>query len=164
MWVDKGAALEKLGRDADAVVCLARAAELAPDAPHLWMNVAAVLNKLDRIDEAIAAVEEAARRGHADAERVLQELRTRRTQLRVGADALEAIGEIVAIRGEERHDEAIALCAALIADDPAIALAWFLKGDSELKVDRFENALASLRKAAALPPFPESIVPMIWRD
>jgi tetratricopeptide (TPR) repeat protein len=58
-WNNLGDALERLGELEEAVVCYRRAADLSPDNAIIHRNLAEVLGRLGRTDEAAAELEKA---------------------------------------------------------------------------------------------------------
>jgi tetratricopeptide (TPR) repeat protein len=175
-WRERGVGLAMLGRNDDALECLRRAAALEPTEPKSYDHEGVVLARLQRFDEAIAALD----RGLQSKERL------GRT-----ADAIASIERYLASRpgsqekrveaarrqlwalrnpGKERDPEraqncsaralqrvqaralpeALALYDEAVAADPLSDLAWINRGTCLYEMLRFEEALLSFARGEEL--------------
>lgn len=141
---------------------------LAPDAGHLWMEVAGLHARLNQREAAVEALNQALARVPTDEER-LYRLEAARTAIDASAfdlaldcyaralaldpsdpTPLVAQAEIASWRGDD--DEAAALTERALALDPELAAAIRMQGALEVRAERYTDAIATLGRAIAIDP------------
>ncbi len=162
-----GSSLQSLGRHEEALASMDRALEIFPASPNLQALHAMSARSL----QALGRTEEAAQRflrawrlvpenvtplidlyvllndaGRAD--EASDHLRGAREAAAGDAAALQQLAE--ALRGRERHAEAVEIYLAALATDPDFAMAHAGMGDSLFRLERFEEAIASLDRSVEL--------------
>jgi protein O-GlcNAc transferase len=128
----QGVALARQGKHQQAAGHFERAAKLSPSVPLYWMNLASVLRKVHRVDDAIAA----ARRGF--------ELdRTNET-------ACHLLAELQ--RLNNRDADALATLAALDPATPRSARHSLLQGSSQMALGEWQGAAIAFLQVLAEKP------------
>ena len=138
-WSALGAALDGLGRGAEARTALERAVEIAPGYGAARVNLAVTLCKQERAAEALAQIEAAEGLG-------LAHPRFARTRAR-------------ALMLLDRYDEAEVVLAALVAARPDELDSQFMLAQLR-HVRGDDDFAAALREAAAMPGSPPAVALM----
>jgi tetratricopeptide (TPR) repeat protein/2-polyprenyl-3-methyl-5-hydroxy-6-metoxy-1,4-benzoquinol methylase len=131
-WKVSGAAANRMGRSADALAPLQKAAALMPDDEEVHYNLASTLHNLGRLDEAAASY---------------------RRALAIRPNYVEAhnnLGNVLKDMG--RMDEAAASYRRALQADPDYAEAHCNLGNTLSELDQPDDAEASLRRALQLKP------------
>lgn len=126
-WVNKGAALGRLGRREEAVKAFDKAIHLKPDDKMAWVNKGIALAGLTRYEEALKAYDKTI------------ELKPDDTEVWVNKG--------VALDKLSRYEEAIKAFDKAIELNPDYAKAWYHRGRIHALKGNKEGALRSLSKA-----------------
>jgi tetratricopeptide (TPR) repeat protein len=138
-WIDRAMALRQLGRDREALRAYDRVIRIDPDHFEARFNKAGLLRKLALWEEALVAAEEAENLRPEDAD--------------VQNGKAEALYELA-----KRDDDPDRLRAARQAFDRATilddknAMAWSMKGVTDLYLERYVEASEAIERAIALRP------------
>lgn len=161
-----GLILLAAGQNQRALEWFERAFDLAPYDPEILFNRGAALQELLRPDEALAAYDEAMRRGCRKpalyynrgnllrgAGRLLDALASYEMALRLDPAYLEALCAAGNVLGELNHyEEALARLDKAIAIEPRCGAALIHRGNLLQECERHEEALASYSEALDLAP------------
>jgi len=129
---NRGIALDRLGRHADAVDSYDRALMLNSDFGNAHMNRGNALHHLGRQDEALAAYDRTLALSH---------------------DLAHAwLGRGNALSKLKRYDEALAAYKTAVALKPDFAEAWLGRGNAHCDLKQHDEALAAFDRALALLP------------
>lgn len=127
-----GAARVAGGRIEEGIADLVRASEIRPEAPAVWVNLAAALERVGRLDEAISAYEKAAE---------------------LVPDADEANHRLcLALSVASRFDEASARAEAFVAHRPTSDMAHLTLGLVQTRMGRLQEAAESFKRSCELKP------------
>jgi len=163
---NRGIALDRLGRHADAVDSYDRALMLNSDFGNAHMNRGNALHHLGRQDEALAAYDRALAlvpdlaeawlgRGNAlcDINRPEDALAAYDRTLALSHDLAHAwLGRGNALSKLKRYDEALAAYKTAVALKPDFAEAWLGRGNAHCDLKQHDEALAAFDRALALLP------------
>ena len=131
-WMNKGCALDTLGRREEAIGCLDRALAIDPRDARAWNNKGVALYGLGRHEEAINCYEQALEIDPRDAPAWFNK-----------GDVLRALG---------RREEAIACYDKTLAIDPRLERAWVHKGNTFHALGRHEEAINCCAQALMINP------------
>jgi tetratricopeptide (TPR) repeat protein/tRNA A-37 threonylcarbamoyl transferase component Bud32 len=131
-WMNKGCALDTLGRREEAIGCLDRALAIDPRDARAWNNKGVALYGLGRHEEAINCYEQALAIDPRDAPAWFNK-----------GDVLRALG---------RREEAIACYDKTLAIDPRLERAWVHKGNTFHALGRHEEAINCCAEALMINP------------
>ncbi len=137
-----GQALHKMGKLSDAVVELSAAVKLSPDMPDFRMDLAAVLLKMDRLDQAISTLRDLIARDPGDGPAHYMLARTLQQAGRAD-DARNEFAESATLNQAKHGLEQAGLLTA--------------NGIVDLRGGRIADAVVKLQKAVELKPdYPEA--------
>jgi len=131
-WMNKGCALDTLGRREEAIGCLDRALAIDRRDARAWNNKGVALDRLGRHQEAINCYEQALEIDPRDAPAWFNK-----------GTALDALG---------RREEAIACYDKTLAIDPRLERAWVHKGNTFHALGRHEEAINCCAQALMINP------------
>jgi predicted O-linked N-acetylglucosamine transferase (SPINDLY family) len=126
-WVNRGNALNELGRHDEALLSHDRAVDLNPDFAEAWANRGVTLSELRCYEKALASYDRAIKINPNH------------------ANAWSNRGNL--LNDLKRHGEALISCDRSIEIDPNHAEAWYNRGNCFMDLKREEDALHSYEKA-----------------
>jgi tetratricopeptide (TPR) repeat protein len=165
-WMNKGCALDTLGRREEAIGCLDRALAIDPRDARAWNNKGVALYRLGRHEEAINCYEQALAIDPRDAPAWFNKGDVLRALGRWG-EAIACYDKTLAIdprlerawvhKGNTfhalgRHEEAINCCAQALTINPRDVVAWNNKGTALYALGRREEAINCYNQALAIDP------------
>ena len=130
IWINRGAAMLGLERDADALACFEKALSIRPDNATAWNNKGRVLLSLERFKEALAAFDRALEVNPAY------------------ANAWFGKGQVLA--NFNRHEDMIKCCVRALEINPQDGQVWILKGQGFYSMKRYQDAIQCLQQAEKL--------------
>ena len=130
--LNKGAALNNLGRTEEALACFAQALEILPRLDAAWLNKGVSLGKLGREKEALKCYE---------------------TAIEINPNlALAWFNRGIIYQNREAFDEALASYERALTINPLHDAAWLNKGVILRKLLRSQEAIACYDKALTISP------------
>jgi tetratricopeptide (TPR) repeat protein len=148
-WYNKATSLRCMGRDEEAIRCLDRAIELAPEHEPAWCSKGIILHRLGRYDDAMRCHDRALELSKV---RMLPWLQAGSQPS--GKNNLAAVwsNRGATLRSLGRDEEAISCYKKALEIDPRDVLAWHNQGNTFHSLGQYEEAISCADRTLELDP------------